>query len=50
MTQTLTLGQVQILQQADAAAEVEHRAGLANILGQPAGANNFILQGMTPEE
>jgi hypothetical protein len=32
MTQTLTPGQVQILQQADAAAEAERRAGLVKIL------------------
>jgi hypothetical protein len=50
MTQTLTPGQVQILQQADSAAEAERRAGPISTLGQPAGADTFILQGMTPEE
>jgi hypothetical protein len=42
MTQTLTPGQVQILQQVDAAAEAEHRAGPISTLGKPAGADTFI--------
>jgi hypothetical protein len=50
MTQTLTPGQVQILQRADTAAKAEHRAGLGNILGCSSGSDNFTLQGMTREE